>query len=260
MPTNMVPILAAYLPALAALTVAAAGALLLRGRRGAWTAVAAATAVSVGWALLSPGVQALWAPRGLLEHLAAPAVAVTLAAALAIRFGRPRALTGAATLFAAWWIAGAPAARPEFWRVGFAILAGTWLLHRLGAGEGRRALAAALTLWAGLVVAGAPGAWIGASLVLAGAAAGVSVGGAMPAALLAMGIVAADVAAGRLMRGGVGLVDLVCLAAIAAPAAGGWAERALGRRLGRAGIVAAPVLVAAVAVLLAWVAARALRA
>lgn len=103
--------------------------------------------VAVGWAVLLPVLAAprsVFQPRGLAEYLAMPALAA-LAGGLALpRLGGrgPVWLGVALAGFTGWWMAGAPAARGEFWRVWAAVAAATGVLA-LGAGaDARRMLAA----------------------------------------------------------------------------------------------------------------------
>jgi len=84
-------------------------------------------------------------------------------------------------------------------------------------------------------------------------------GGVLPAAVVAAVVAGADLAAGRLVRGGLNAVDLACLAACGAPWAAHLVTARLGKRLGRAGPLVAAVAGAAVAVGCAWLAARLIR-
>ena len=64
-----------------------------------------------------------------------------------------------------------------------------------------------------------------------------------------VGLMAGELGAGRLIRGGLGLIDVTLVGAVAAPLAVSWADRALGRRWKRL----SPVLAAASIVGAAWV-------
>lgn len=252
---------AAYGPALVALVLSAGGAAMARRWPGLATAVCAGAAAA-GWAVLLGGGwrMVLW-PRGVAEHVLTPAL-VLVGAGIVARWVRTRWLAVGVAVFAAWWMAGSGVARPEFWRVLFGGMAAAWVLTRAGVGEPRQGVAAALTVWGGLVVGGAPVVPVGVAMVLTGAVAGVAVAGregVVPPALVMVGVLAADLAAGRLVRGGVGMVDLACLGAVGAPWLVPAMERGLGRRLrGAAGFVA-PIAVAAGVVFVAWVGFRVLR-
>ena len=265
------------MPALAALVIALAGGLAARRRPG-WLPVAASIAAAVGWLLVTHPLRAVLWPRSSSDYLVMPAFAMLAAVLLGVWTGtgaaRGRWAMIAAVLFGSWWLAGL-VGRLEFWRAWVVTALAAAALHWLGAGAPRRAAAAALTLWGGLVLAGAPMTLTAASLVLVAVAAGLTISGtvtsgaaftgatvtsgAVPPVLLAFGIAAAALGTGRLLRGGTGLVALVCVAAIAAPGLMALVERGLGRRLGRAGPLIAPVLAAAGALGVAWVGARLLR-
>ncbi len=257
-----------------------------RGGRGLLPGVCAGAAVA-GWFVVSgvvSGAVSFWSlfwplfwPGTVLDHLLLPGV-VLVGAAVLRRWVQTRWLMVGAALFASSWLAGAGVmaagvARPEFWRVWFAAGAVCWWMGRSGAEEGRRGLAVALSLVGGLVVGEAGSAWVAAGLVLAGAVAGTGlVGGGVagagkggkgvagaglavvPALLLSMGIVAADLGAGRSVRGRVGVMDLVCVGALGAPLVVVAVERRLGRmrRL-------APLVVALGVTFLGWVADRVVR-
>ena len=74
----------------------------------------------------------------------------------------------------------------------------------------------------------------------------------IPPALLATAIVAVDLGIGRLFRGGVGVVDLVCGLTLVVPGAIGWADRRAGARFGRATLFVVPVAIAVAGVVAAW--------
>ena len=255
---NLVPIAA---PLAVAVVAVIAGRLATR-RRPEWRPVAAAAALVVGWAVLAGGPRAWWAPRLVVDHLAGAALALVLGAAMAVRL-RGRAQAWAALIAAgaaAWWIAGAPAARPEFWRCWFAVMVLGWVVRRFGFDAGAPALALGSTLAFGLFAAGAPLGDVVVAVVVCGV---VLVGWrerrAVPAMALAVAVAAAELGAGRLVRGGIGMVELVCVAAIAAAALRGWAGGVLQRRLGRSTEVVAPVALALAGAAFAWIGARALR-
>lgn len=227
---------------LAALLVVCVGMLATR-RRAGWRPLVGVVAVTVGWVLLDPSWRgALW-PRGMVDRLVAPALAVLLV--VAARGGRWG--WTAAALVAGWWL-GEGVPRAESWRVMFAVVGLAWLLSRAGAAQG--GVAAGLTLAGGAWLAGAS-VWVVAGLVVAaGALAGV------PGTLLAVAVVGVDLGAGRLLAGNIGAADLACIAAVAAAWAVAPVARRLARRLGRRGAWAAPVLVAVLGVGLAWVGMR----
>lgn len=268
LPPTLPGALSALAPAGAALAASLAGRVAVgraaAGSRQAWPPALAVAAMLVGWAMLAWPPASWWAPRTVVQHLPGAAVAVLAGAVAAVRL-RGRAEAWAGTLgagFAAWWIASGPAARPEAWRVWFAIMALTWLLRRMKAGEARPAVALSLTLSLGLAAATAPLAAVVAALVVLAVALGTAVGrtGPIPPAALAVALVASAMGAGRVVQGGLVMADLSCAAAVAAAGLSGWAARGLQRRLGRRGSeVAAPVLLALAGVALAWVAARAAR-
>ena len=255
-----------YLSALVALAIALAGGLLCRDKsRQALLAGIGAAACLAGWAVLLPIsglLRAAWSPRNGPELLLLPAAASVLAGLAAGRLrGRlQRWAPALLAIFTAWWLATSPLARPEFWRVWFVAAFLTWPLSRAIAGQAARGLASGLALWGGLVLAGSPSSWIGGALVYAASWAGLlpAGAGAIPSALAAATIAGADLAAGRLVRGGLDFADYVCLGATAAPALTG----PIATRLGRAGGFA-NVLAAIAAALLtfggAWILYRALR-
>ena len=160
--------------------------------------------------------------------------------------------------FAAWWMAQAVVAEPEFWRVLFGGVLAVRVLARLGGFEPGRAVAIGLVLGGAGLVAGLE-VWAGVGLVVAAVAMGVRLAGrgaVMPAGLSMVAIVGVEVGAGRLMQGGVGIMDFACLGAMVAPGVVPWVERRL-RRLGRRlAALCAPVLVGGVLVGFALVAAR----
>ena len=246
----------AYAPAVAALFLAGAGSAVVRGRVG-WVGIVGTAAVLVGWGLMAGSVPAAVWPRGLMAYLVLPAGAALVASVLAIvgPGWAVRWAPAAALAFGAWWVSGAPCLRAEGWRAGFAVLVLGWLLRRVDAGLGGRALMAGMALAGGVLVAGGSQAWAMAGLVLAGAGAGVMAGGAdgrLPVGVLALGIVVVDGGTGRFVRGGVGIMDLVCCGVVAAALLAGWVERRLGR-------LVAPAVLAGGAVAGAWVVGRALR-
>ncbi len=195
---------------------------------------AAAAGIAAGWLLLAwPGFPARppWAavlnPRQLTDFLLAPALAVA-----AYGFWRPRGIWvrwGPVLLGfgLSWWVARMPTAAREFWRAWAAAGLVLWLLHRGMAGrvERRGTPAAAAALSGGLWVAGAPAPWSIAALVI------LAVGMAPPMLIGVMGM-AAVLAAGRLVRGGLDPVDVAGLAAAATPFL---VPRLTARRWGRAG-------------------------
>ena len=252
---------AAYLPVLLALAVSGLGALLVRRRWAAWAGLPGALGVVAGWAaLVTPALawrSAVW-PRTPLEHLVIPALAVAVLAFAGPRLrGRlawwvPVLVMG----FGAWWLAGYPAARPQFWRVWAAGALVGWVAVRVVAGQAVRAWAAALAAWAGLAATGAPPSVTLPALVLAGAWTVPALAGTRsrlpPAFTLAVLLVAAVLALGRLPEGGVNGADLACLMALAAPVLGGLLQRRVGRGMKRFGPAPAMAAVAAMAGGVAW--------
>jgi hypothetical protein len=235
-------VLHAYAPPLVALgTALVLGLIGKAGPRWLIGGAGAAGALA-GWAALLPTVaawRAVLTPRAMTDFLLLPAAAVVVAGLAApwLRGRVERWLPWAPVVLAGWWLAGSAPARPEFWRVWLAVIVAAWLLAR-GVGQGvsgGRALAAALALWGGLLVAGAPPAWIAAALVAVAAGfAAWCVGGALPPVLIATVAAAADLGAGRLVRGGLNAADLACLLALGAAWLASWAEARFGRRLGPA--------------------------
>lgn len=250
-------------PALA-LAVAALGALLCRGKR--WRGVLPAIAplsVLLGWAALAAmggELKAAWSPRAGPSILLAPTLAALVVSLVQPgRWGRWAAV--ALALFTAWWLGQAPAARPEFWRVWAASLVlcavFAWSVRR----EPGRALASGTALFVGLILAGASPGWREAALVMVAAAAGSLPGGAgaaVPGVVVASLVIAADLALGRLVRGGVGLADAACLAAGAAPFLVAPIARGVGKRAGGAGPFLGAVLAGVLAAGFAWLVQRAL--
>ncbi len=254
---------AVYQGPLAALAASLLVVLLGRLTRGRWTPAAAGALV--GWAALVPAstlLRAVLMPPTLVARLLLPALlAVALGFLLPVLRGRAVRWAPALVLAAAgWWLAGSPAGRGEFWRVWAAVGLGGWLLSRAVRNEPARAMAAALALWAGLVVAGAPPVWIVAALVLVAASVAL-LGGrlALPPVLVVVAAAAASLGAGRLVRAGLNGVDAAALATLAAP----WMVPVLGvrlsGRLGRAGPVLAVPAAAALAAGVVWCVARLLR-
>lgn len=260
-------VLNAYQPPLIALGVA----LLLgvAGRAGPRVivlrvvgAAAGAGGVLAGWIALLPWTAALHAvltPRALPDFLLLPAVAVLLAQCAApwLSGRAERWLPLAPAVLAGWWLARSGPARPEFWRVWLAVGVMAWLLARAVASQGARATAAALALWGGLLVAGAPSVWIAAALVaVAGALADWALGAALTPVLLVIVAAAADLAGGRLVRAGLNGVDLAAFATIGAAWLAPWLTTRFGNPLGRAGPAAAALAAAGLAVGLCWLGIR----
>lgn len=255
----------AYAAPLLALAVAALGTLLCRDKsRRQWIPAVGALAALLGWAALSPlhGLPRLaWSPRNGPELLILPAAAACLASLAAVLLRLGRVVPVGLALLTGWWLATSPAGRAEFWRVSIITALLCWLLSRLVAGQPARGLGAALALYGGLALTGAPPAWLGAAMAGAAVWLGLLAGGpgaAAPAPVLVASIVAANLAAGRAVRGGLNLVDLTCLAACAVPPVAAWVAGRLGKNLGRVGPALAAVLAAAVAVGCAWIANRVL--
>ncbi len=195
-----------------------------------------------------------------MDGLVGAAGMLLAGAVLGVRW-RSRWVSAGAAMLAAWWLAATPAARPEYWRVWFGALAAAWLLRGTGGTEPRRVWAVAAAVWGASALAGAPGA-AGLALVLAAVAAGLwatTRGAVIPAGLSMLALVGAEIGAGRAMRGGLGVVDLACLGALATPASIAVTERAMRRRTRRAAGLIAPVLVAGLVVGAAWIGARLLR-
>ncbi len=261
-------VLHAYAPPLVALGTALTLGLIGWAAGARWpVASAGAAGALTGWIALLPvaaALRAVLAPRAMADFLLLPAVAVVLAG-LASPWLRGRAerwLPVALAVLAGWWLAGSAPARPEFWRVWLAIALAAWLLARVvaaqgSAGPGGRVLAAALALWGGLLVAGAPPVWLVAALVaVAAAMAAWPLGGALPPLLLAIVAAAADLAAGRLVRAGLNATDLACLLAPGAAWLMPRMARRFGKRLGRAGTALAVPAAAALMVGAVWLSGR----
>jgi len=257
----------AYAPPLTAL--GAALALGLVGKAGLRPLLAAAGAggALAGWAALLPiaaALRAVLAPRAMADFLLLPAAVAALAGLASpwLRGWAERWLPVALAVLAGWWLAGSTPARPEFWRVWLAVGAAAWLLARPvgNYAAGGRALAAAVALWGGLLVAGAPAVWIAAALVAVAAAAGAwCLGAALPPMLVATVAAAADLGVGRLVRAGLNAADLACLTAIGAAWLAPLVEARLGRRLGGAGPAAAALSAAALATGATWLGGRLLQ-
>jgi len=251
----------AYAPPLAAFGAALALGLAGRTAGARWPVQASgAVGALAGWMALLPWTAALRAvltPRANPDFLLLPAAAAALAAMLSPRLrGRAeRWLPLVLAVLTGWWLARSAPAQPEFWRVWLAVTLAAWLLARVVGtpGAGGRALAAALALWGGLLLAGAPPVWAVAALAAAGAAgAAWLAGGALPPVLLAAVAAAADLGAGRLAQGRVNAADLACLLAPGAA----WLVPRLAARLGRAGPVLSVPAAAALAASAAWVGGR----
>ena len=238
------------------------------GRRRVFAGVAAAVGAAAGWAVLvHGGWRGIVWPRGGVEYLVLPAVGFVLAGLVGQRV-QSRWVGFAGVGFAAWWLAWMPAARPEFYRVLFGAAVVAWVLGRVGAREPRLAAAVALTVAGGLVLGGAAVPWVVAELVLVAVCCGVWVGGAghggrgqgerggaVPVGLVMVGAVGAVLASGRMVRGGLGVVDIAGVLALLAPLLVPGVERRLGRlRVG--GVVAVACGLAG----MAWILARAVRA
>jgi len=279
------PVLHAFQPPLVALGVALALGLIGWATGARWlVANAAAAGALAGWMALLPASatpRAMLTPRAMADFLLFPAAAV-LVAGLAAPWLRGQAerwrgraerwLPLALAVLAGWWLAGSSPARPEFWRAWFVVSLAAWLLARAvakpgvgkqgvaergSAGAGGRVLAAALALWGGLLVAGAPPVWLAAALAAAAAAlAAWPLGGALPALLLVTVAAAADLGNGRLVRAGLNPADLACLLAPGAVWLVPWLTTRFGKRLGRAGTVLAVPAAAALTVGAVWLGAR----
>ena len=250
---------AAYAGPVLAFGVSLLAVALGRLTRGRW--LPAAVGVLVGWAVLVP-VQALGValitPRTPVDFLLLPVLLTLVAGLLPGRLGRWAPVL--VVVAAGWWLAGSPAAGRQFWRVWAAVALAAWLLSRAVRQEPGRGVAAALTLWGGLVVAGAPPVWGVVSLVLLAAALALLAGrAALPPVLVAVAGAAACLGSGRMARGGFGAVDAAVLLVIAAPVLVPVLRARMGR-LGRAGPVLAVPASAALAVAGAWCVVRLLRA
>jgi len=265
-----VPVLHAYEPPLVALGVALVLGLIGWAAGARWLATTAGAAGALaGWVALLPlatALRAVLAPRAMADFLLLPAVAVVLAGLAApwLRGRAERWAPVALAVLVGWWLAGSAPARPEFWRVWLAVGLAAWLLAR-GAGQGApggggRVLAAALALWGGLLVVGAPPVWIAAALVaVAAALAAWPLGGALPPLLVASVAAASDLGTGRLVRAGLNAADLACLLAFGAPWLARWTGMRSGKRLGRAGPAVAVVASAGLAAGAAWLGGRLLQ-
>ena len=140
-----------YAGPMLALLIAAAGRFLLR-RRVDWMATLCAGAMAAGWFVVNGAPPVLGGLRSLQQHLVLPAMVVAIASGTAVVLpGVRRWVAVGAAIFAGCWLAGSAAGRPEFWRVVFAVIGGTWLLHGVGAGQARRGLVSALTLFGGVL-------------------------------------------------------------------------------------------------------------
>ncbi len=258
---------------LVAFAVSLAGALACRRARAAWLPAVTAASVLAGWAVLVPGggwARVASAPRLGPEVLVGVAAACVLAAGYAAwRGGRmSRWLAVGLAGLAGWWLARAGAGAGDFWRVLFGVAGLTWVVSRVVCGQAAGGLACALALWGGLALAGSTmvgpalvgPALVGPALVAAGAWAGLVLvpGAGLPAAAMAGLIGAAELGGGRLLRGRVDVVDVVCVLALAAPVVARMIEGRLGKRLGRFGGAVAACAGAAVVVGVDWVVRRAL--
>ncbi len=262
------PVLHAFQAPLVALGVTLALGLIGRVTGARWpVASAGAGGALAGWMALLPvaaAIRAVLAPRAMADFLLLPAVAVLMAglATLWLRGRAERWLPIAIAALAGWWLAGSPPARPEFYRVWLAVGLAAWLLARGvaaqgSAGAGGRVLAAALALWVGLLVAGAPPVWLAAALVaVAAAAAAWPLGGALPALLLVTVAAAADLATGRLVRAGLNAADLACLLAPGAVWVVPWLTTRFPKRFGRMGATLAVPAAGALTVGAVWLGAR----
>ncbi|MBV8911435.1 MAG: hypothetical protein JOZ05_00180 [Acetobacteraceae bacterium] len=255
----------AYAGPLLAAALALAGALVCRpkARRALLPAVGAGAALA-GWAAMLPRgtvLQAASGPRNGPELLLLPATAAVGLSLLALWWFRERAAAALAVAVSAWWVAGSPAARAEFWRVWAATAALGWVLSKAVGAQPFRGLAAPLALCGGLGLAGASVGWTEAALVAAAGWAGLMPAGAgavIPAGLMSGLVVGADLAAGRLVRGRIDAADLTCAIACAAPFLAG-AIAARTKRLGAAGPALAGIAAGLVGAGAAWLADRALR-
>lgn len=246
-----------YGPALLASIASLAAAWFCRAKgRQAWRRTAVSLACLLGWAALEP----LTRLRGVaLAPSSGPALLIVPAAALvaieAIRVWRggrnDRWLSVAAALFTGWWLARAAAPAGEFWRVCAVVAALVGVVAWALRGQAMRGAATALALWGGALAAGLPTGWTVASAVLAAVAVAVFALGAeaaIPSALIAGALAGTDLARGRLSRGHIDAIDLVCGLALTAPFLAAAAERRLGIRWR----MLAPVLGAAGAVAVGW--------
>ena len=225
------------LPGVVAFVLSLVGTVVSRRAEGRWPGVVAgvvAGAVLVGWMLLVPVPRAWVMPRVVMEHLVLPSF-VALVGAVAAGWVRGRLLgwVGVVVLgVAAWSLAGSGVGRVEFWRVWFGVVGVAWLLRAGGARVVGRGVLVGATLLLGLLLSGAALVWSGVALVLFGAWLGVVLlrpGAVAGVVVLAAGIVAVDLGTGVVVRGRVGFMDLVCVAAMLAPGAAGGVERLMGR-------------------------------
>ncbi len=235
------------------LALVVALALTRAGRvRAVFPFVSTAVAALLGWAWLLEGARPwrmLWAPVGTAQHLVlAAAAAIGLGLVGARRHGRWIVL--GAVVAVAWWVAGSPPARDEFWRVWLAGALAIGVVQWASAAEQVRGVAAPFALAAGLGAAGAAWPWPLAALVLAAAALPGLRGGVpvLPLAVLTGATAtAASLGAGRLVQGRVTAVDCACVLALLAPRAVPSVARRLGTRN-----VAAPFIVVIGAAALTW--------
>ena len=239
-----------------ALVGAGVGVIAMR-RRPAWVPGVVAVAAAAGWAVIAAS-GATWRmvvwPRTMVEQLVLPALVLGASAG----FGRSRWAGFAGLWFAAWWLAGAGPVGPAFWRVLFGALLVAWVLVRLGGREPERAAACGLSI-AGAGLSTGAEAWVGVGLAVAGAALGARLAGRaamMPAGIGMIAIVGAEIGAGRLLRGGIGVMDYACLGAMGAPGLVPLVARRLDRVGGRRMAWAAPGVVASLVAGAAILAAR----
>lgn len=226
-----------------AVTLAIFGMVAVRRRPG-WAQAVAALAMGVGWAVVAYADSwrmVIW-PRSMMERMVLP----TLVLAVVAGFGARWWVSFGGVWFAAWWLAGDGAVGEAFWRILFGGLFATWMLVRVGGRQPGRMVASGLVLAGAALVIGAD-AWVGAGLVLAAVSLAMVLGGRGSTLQVGLGMIAivgAEVGAGRLLRGGLGVMDLACLGAIGAPGLVPLVERRT-RRLGvRAAGLIAPVIVA----------------
>ncbi len=243
-----------------ALAVWLAGRLL---RAPGLQAAAAGLALCVGWTLALGGLT-------VTPHVAAERLTMLAVAALAMGpavdwSGRAAGLAGFLLAVAAgWWLAGAPRSDAEAGLVlphMFCLALGVLLALRLLRAPRSKwsVTAAAVTLWGGLAVTGAPAVWTGCALVLVAASLGqVAAPRGMQTVRLPMAAGMAGLAGlavlmlGRLGRGGVSRFDLAALAPLLAI----WALPRLTTGMPAAGGLVAAGASAAVAVALVWAASR----
>lgn len=258
--TILPPFVPIYGPGLLAFVLALLGLLLSRRVQASWGIVAAG-ALLLGWMLVVPSPRAWVMPRGMVEHLVVPA-GLTMLGAIAVLWVRERwaGWLGFVVLAAsAWWLAGAPGARTEFWRVWFGVAGVAWALRLLRGREAAGWSVIGLVLLLGSMVGGAPMVWGGMAAVLFGAGLGVAAvrpGALLGAAAPAVAVVGTALGTGGLLRGRIGVMDLVCGLAVLAPVASRWLERPLGQRFGRAAPWLAMCVTAGLAVAVAWGGAR----